>query len=492
MKRVKSLILLVNTLSKVEKKSIYLHSGLTGGKKIYMDLFELIDKLKIDNSADLLKHYTLKHTKASFHPEVKYLYDFILNVLVKLKINQDNNFNLHRKLLNAKILKDRNLDSDYYSMLQQIDIEANEFSSYHISLEIKRMELDFLRENSFKGLSERQLLKKQYKISETLKILRQINEQSSLYELLLHRIEKTPSSRSELQKKYYSDLLISEISVVSSLNKEVFEIQKLHQLFQAHYLSNMGDYKSALNSFFELDKLFSANQSLWKDYPLYYVSVLEGILKSLKANGLYSEMPYFIEKLGTLHCVSLSSQTEIACIQFIYIAESYIYAERYIECLELIDKYKESLIQKEILLTPYRYLQLSLQLAIIYLLNKKHSLARRQLIKIISSEAYSDFSLFRIVQLINLLIYYELGDVDFISSQIRSLKRQNRINKKVSNLEDFLYYFLSIDIMTLNQHKKEELRLKIEKEFELIKNKNEERDLQSIFDLRKWMLLQLN
>lgn len=487
MKKVKSLILLIKTLSRSEKKSIYLNSELTKGDKAYMELFKLIDKQKVEDSSLLFQLFTKKYPKASFHPEVKYLYDFILSTLVRIKTNQDKSFSLHQKILNARILKERNLDTDYHSLLKQLEKEAEEICNHHLLMVIRRMELDFLRTNSFCDISEKALLKKQHKTNDTLKTIRQIHEQSSLYELLLHRIEKTPLSYND-QRAFFNDLIVSEITLVSNLNRDVFEIQKLHQLFQAHYLSYIGDHRSALNSFIELDNLFNNNKVLWNNPPLYYVSVLEGILESLMGNELYDIMPYFIDRLKLISHSSVPFQTEVAAIELVYSIGINIKLNKYDKCLSIIDQYQLTLIQKIDLLTPFRYLQVSLYLSIAYLLNKKYTLARKQIVGIINSDSYTTFSLFKSIQLINLIIYYELGDHDYLSSQIRSIKRINKINKKESKFENLLFYFLGIDIIALNEKKQLDLKKKIEVEFTAIESISEEKQFYLFFDFKSWML----
>jgi len=53
------------------------------------------------------------------------------------------------------------------------------------------------------------------------------------------------------------------MSIVASSNIDSFEIKELHQLFQANYLISVGDYKSALHSFYELNSLLENNKHLW-------------------------------------------------------------------------------------------------------------------------------------------------------------------------------------------------------------------------------------
>lgn len=488
MKKINSLILLINSLSKSEKKAIYLHSNLTKGKKVYMELFALIDKQKINESVELQEEFQRLYSNASFHPVASYLYDFILKTLVRIKTNQDKEFTIYQKIMMSKVLEERNLNSEYFDMIQQLKDEADAIHNYNLLLTIQRMELDYLRTNEFEDTSEQNLLRKQLKTNESLKILRQINEQSSLYELLMLRVQKTKSTQADSHRQFLNDLIVSEISLVSNLNKDVFEIQKLHQLFQAQYLIHVGDFKSALNSFIELDKLFDNNKQQWSNSPMYYARVLEGILGSLNGISAYGKMDYFLQKLEVLEHPSIPFQVEIACIRFIYTVSPLLKKKEYRECKKIIGCYEKELISKIDQLTPYRYLQLSLYLSIIYLRNKEIVKARKQMTHIINSDSYAGLYLFRTIQIINLIIHYELGDEDIITSRIRSIKRLNRIQRTNSRLEDLLFHFLSTDIISQTERKKELLKKKINDEFEKIETSNSDTKLLSVFNIKEWML----
>lgn len=453
-----------------------------------MKLFSLVDKDKITDDRELKQRFQEEYSNALFHPTVNYLYNFILTTLVQIKINQDKEMGLYQKLMMAKVLEEKKLINEYYEILQQLEKESNELHNYNLLLTIQRMELNHLRTNDFKDISEQKLLRKQNRANESLKILRQINEQSSLYELLLLRMQKTDSKLSEAHQQFFTDLIVSEISLVSSLNKDVFEIQKLHQLFQAHYLIYVGDYKSALNSFIELDELFNNNKQQWNSPPMYYVRVLEGVLESLNGIKAYDKMQYFLEKLKLLDYPSVSFQTEIACIRFVYTVTPHLNDKQYTKCLKVIEQFEEELISKKDILTPYRYLQLSLYLSIIYFHNKDLSKARRSITRIINSNSYVDLSLFRPIQIINLIIHYELGNIDIITSRIRSIKRSNKLKKTNSNLENILFHFLGVNLISKTSVKNEKLRERIHKEFIDIESDNEYKRIFSYFDLKSWML----
>ncbi|MGG6550407.1 UNVERIFIED_CONTAM: hypothetical protein NY100_33930, partial [Prevotella sp. 15_C9] len=75
-------------------------------------------------------------------------------------------------------------------------------------------------------MDEKKLLNKQYKMNNTLKNIRQLNEQSSLHELLKLRMLNRGASRSLEETQKLDDLVTSEISIVASAGVENFEIKK--------------------------------------------------------------------------------------------------------------------------------------------------------------------------------------------------------------------------------------------------------------------------
>jgi hypothetical protein len=178
--------------------------------------------------------------------------------------------------------------------------------------------LEYLLSLNFPDTDEKTLLNKHFKVNETLRVTQKIHQQSVLYELLKHRMIYKGNARSEKQRTELNDLVVSEMSIVASSNLENFEINKLHQLFQANYLISVGDYKSALHSFYELNNLLEGNKHLWSNPPIYYVFTLEGVLDSLRSLRNYDGMTHFVQQLKKLNTPSPSFNTNVTCLIFLY------------------------------------------------------------------------------------------------------------------------------------------------------------------------------
>lgn len=491
MSKINSLILLIKSLSKSEKKAVYVRSNLNNAPKEYITLFKFIDKDNINDTAKLAQLLKEKYPKAFFPAITSYLYSFILKILVDIKQNQDAVYSLYNSISAANILYERNLYSDYREMLEKLICKAKDIENYYLLLILERMELSFFIKEGFDGLSEKEILDKQHKVNETLKTIRQINEQSTLYELLRFYLENKPTSNNLSSRQLFNDLVVSEMSLVSNLKHDVFEINKLHQLFQAHYLISTGDYRSAFNCFIELNNMFEQNRHLWNNPPAYYMFVLEGVLESLRGIRKFDKMPYFLDKLKQLTGYSIYFQAELQSIDFIYSVVPYTDTKDYANSLLIIEEYKDFLFSKRGLLNPQRDLQISLILSIIYLMTRDYSLAKKQLTHIISADTYESVWLFRLIQLINLLIYYELNDFEFVTSSIRAIKRQNRIKNRKSKIEKVLFRFLNTDLFSLSKTKKEALYKKFQAELDNIAYVDDDAMLLSKFDFKEWILVHL-
>ena len=135
-----------------------------------------------------------------------------MRVLVDIKQYQDQEYGLYNKVLKAKLLLERNLNSDSFSLIQQLHSAAEGLGNYYLSLIVRRMELDHILLEEFDGFTEKDLIQKENQINDTLKIVRQINEQAYLYELLRYRIQKHQYVGSSLKLQAFNDLIISEIT----------------------------------------------------------------------------------------------------------------------------------------------------------------------------------------------------------------------------------------------------------------------------------------
>ncbi len=449
-----SLIQLINSLTKQEKKefSIYISNK---SEKDYIFLFRLIDDKKISDPEELKQCFLKAKPTSSFNTVIIYLFDLLIEILTKLRTEQDSYYLLFNDLLHARVLYEKSMYQECFHVLKKVKEKAVYYENHFALLVAQRLELNYLLTLDFEEVDEKKLLNKQYKMKNTLKSISQLNEQSSLYELLKHRMLNRGDSRSLAETQKLDDLVTSEISIVASAGVENFEIKKNHQLFQANYFVTVGDYKAAFNSFVELNKLFEENTHLWNNPPVYYLMTVEGMLESLRIMRNYEGMNYFIEKLGKLSSPSSSFQLNVAYVIFIYRLFSYIDRGEFEQAGLWITEHQASLIDKMPLL---KQAEMSLYIALVYLGNGEYRKARRRLSTTIGRGHLYSLPLFRTIRIVNVMIHYELGDVDYIQSEIRSMRREMTKNRGHNlKVESFLLKFLNYSFVDKSRKKRAEI-----------------------------------
>jgi len=351
-----------------------------------------------------------------------------------------------------------------------------------------RLELEYLLSLNFPIVDEKTVLNKHLRINETINFIRKVNEQSSLYELLKYRIVNYGSVRSQEQKINLNDLVVSEMSIVAGPSLESFEIKKLHQLFQANYLISVGDYKSALRSYMELNTLFENNKNLWDNPPIYYLHTQEGVLDSLRSIRNYEGMEYFVNQLRKLKTPSASFNANVFCLIFLYELFPKLDRGDFTAALMHLNRYQDELFSKINLLGLTRQAELSLYSALICLTAREYNRAHKYLNMIIlKGKNYYYLPLYRTIRLVNLMILNALKDFKLISYETRSLKREMKEFKIGYKIEKTMLFFLNKQNLPITTKKREELWKKIAPDLEEIRQDIFEQQVLRIFDFTAWI-----
>lgn len=480
-----TLMLLVSSLSKGEKRYFKLYTSLQQSQKDYLLLFDLMQNGV--NRDEIKIIFSKKLPDASYEATSKYLYKVLTDCLLHLRTEQDKNSKLVSGILKANIMFDKSLYEEGFKQLRKVQASAEEYEQYIIQLWAARLELYYLCNLNFHNISESELIQKQMKIQKILKYALNIHQHTSLYELLRHRLLYKGSIRTQKQKDELNDLVLSELNIISNPLAETFDSFKTHLLFQAHYFITISDYKSALKTFYELNELFEEHNYLWMDSPIDYLSTIEGILDSLYTIGSYDEMDFFLEKLKYIENQSVYINVMIQRVLFIYKVAGYLDRGEVEKAEPLKNEFEETLFKKIHLLDLSKQAEVYLYTALIYIGNNNLSKANYYLNRILlESKLYFALPIYRTFRLIHLLVHYELGNHDYIEYETRSIKRSlSTSHNKTYLLEKIILRFIQHSIPS----PADKIRLweKLKAEFELISINKYEIQLLKIFDFKSWI-----
>jgi hypothetical protein len=488
MSRFTSLIQIINSLSKSERKKISSVMDTKNNNSDYSLLYKLIENRQIVNHDIIKREFQTKRPGAAFNTAVNYLFEMILGNLSELRADQDSFFNLSNRLMHVKILFEKSIYDECFLSLEKIQHDALKFENYNMLLIAQKTELDYLLCLNFPEMTEQELLSKQMKLNDTIKKLRKVNEHASLYELLKYRILNRGSARSKKHIQELNDLIVSEMSIVSGTSFDNFEIKKNHKLFQSNYLIFVGDYNTALHSFYELHSIFEQNKHLLSNPPIYYLMTIEGVLESLRNIRNYDGMQYFIEQLQQIESSSLHFKLQVKCVIFLYSIFPLIDTGRFSDALVLIDAHHDEIYSKISMLILERQIQLSLYTAIILYGCKDFIKAKKSITKIISGEKrIFSAPLLRTTRLVNLMILNELNEFDYIDMEVRSIKREIQNKENTFQIEQLMLKVIGKSLIELKNKDRELLWEKTQIKIIELKKSKFELQLLHIFDFTAWI-----
>ena len=285
-----------------------------------------------------------------------------------------------------------------------------------------------------------------------------------------------------------NDLVLAEMSLSAS-SKNSLEACKLHQMFQSRYLMIIGDSKSAFRSFRELNDLFENNPQFWTNPPFYYVSVLQGILDNLRSTHNYDKMPYFIERLRKIDSSSARFKIHVATLVFLYELFILLDTGDFAAAKHHLDLHQNSILMKKEQMDLFRRAEISLYTALTYIGLGDWKRARKALnYEIIDDKKIYNFSSYRIIRLVSLIIYYELHETEYLYTKIRLMKRQILKVRKMYRIELLLLDFLNNDKWQLaSSEKRRKMQEKLKAELENIRNDVFESQLLRYFDFTAWI-----
>lgn len=489
MKRVDAVISLVNSLSKSEKKHISQQVVQGQEGKDYLLIYDLIAGSRRPDGSAVKAEFLRRRPGASFEVSVQYLYDKLLEALLPLRRQRDTTCDLLNDLGKVRMLYDRSLFEECFELLGDTILTAREHENYEMLLIAQKLELEYLLRLNFPAMTEQELYHRHFILNDALKKIRDITEQSALHNLLKWRLSRR-SIRTAQQKQAMNDLVINESCIVSSsAERDNFELMRNHRLFQANYLMGTGDRRAALEAYKELDRLFDENPRRLENPPIYYLSVIEGALAGLRSTGCYDEMPYFLDKLRALVADAQPEfRINATCLLFQYELFPYMDRGDFAACSQLMERYREELYEREAWLSPIRRSELLLYTALVHLGMQRRKEAKQCIGRAMIDHNIKYLPLMRTIRLVQLIVYYELGETELIRHESRSVVRKLASPREQTfRTERLILRFLNRKELPVLRREREAYREKIAPLVEEIYNDKYERQLLCLFDFIAWM-----
>ncbi len=298
---------LIHSLSKSEKRYFKIYSAIQAGNKLYIKLFDLIDKQKQYDEKELKSK--LKTT--AFPPTKVYLYNLILKSL-RLQEQHDNKKKSVQDLLeNAQALLRKGLYIQSYKQLIKAKKIAMKFEQLPQLIEIYQMEhaianasghldiLEKLYDGSNKefhfvisALQEQFEYRKginliSYKSIQAGKMLRSKKEKEEIENKIAHLLNKNPSECLSYKAKIFH-----------------YNVGELY-----NYANN--NFQEAYNQSYKAICHFESDFDMLNQEMSNYINSMSNIMNSLMKMKKYREMMSLINKMKQLPIESLREKVRV-------------------------------------------------------------------------------------------------------------------------------------------------------------------------------------
>jgi hypothetical protein len=480
---------LVRSLSGPEKRYFRLHIKKQSGPKDYLSLFNIINSTKTSDLSQLNEKFRKLHPNTSIDNSARYLIKLLTDCLIQSKTEKDLFFQSLQGLMRVRILQERSLAEEGYRQLKKLRRGAVDAQQHLIEYFTYRYELDYLSDLNFAGLSDRGLVNIQMEAKKSLRNLNHLQDHYSLFELLKYRIIRSGHIASEESKNELNDLILSEMALVANKANNNFTTQKLHLLFQSFFLMNIGDYPSALKSFHELNRLFEQGLHLLDNPPLDYLSSLNGTLDSLHITGNYESMPPFTEKVSWLDQAAYpeyfryQARKTVALYQLAMLTGE----GKFREAMDYIRSFEPSFLKAYELVDEERQWELYFYCSLTCFGNRDLKKAHIYIRDIMRDwKPRPQLVICRAIRLLDMIIYVEKRDTDYLEYEIRSYRRFSRQGK--NSLQTERLVLKAVQLLSSGKGRKLMLDRKTLRGIQEIRQNKYEKRLLKYFDFTEWIL----
>lgn len=488
MKPSEDLFLLIKSLSKTEKgyfqKYVQLYSA--GKENNYIKLFNAIEKQTHYDEAKIIQQYKKETFVKQLTVTKNYLYKLILKSLRTYYAEISTDSQLKIMLHEAEILIAKQLYGHALKHVEKIKEKATQYEFYNCLLDALNIERSLL----LKTKKIKQLEEEYEKISvtekEAIERLKNIQFYKSESNQLYNHYLKTGETQSKDTLKQASALL--EHSLMKNEEMALSVTAKCYfNKIKSTYFFISCNYKEALVytkkyiSYLEQNSTILSLRSLVSEY----LNVLSLCIKL----SAFEDFSFYLKRVRD---PSLYLQ-EKESIKYFAFSSSYLLELKKDISLKSLGKGEEICNQlKQYLKEHAQYMHRDFAIvsyayiSIMYFYKKSYKQALKWINEAINnSDTSARIDVHCFIRVFNLLIHYELGNLDLIENNYTTTYNYMKRNSKLSSFETKILKYIKEIISIEKIESKKELFKKLYQELSADKIKIEN-EFFSIFDFKAW------
>lgn len=472
---------LIKSLTKSEKRAFRLSASSNKNATKYIAIFDAIDAQTVYDEAALKHKFRNEKWVNRFNAAKDYVYNLLLDNLAIHSQKNKTSYQLHDLIMHIRVLQSKGFYNRSLKLLEKGKRMAAETDDYVSLLEL--LGLENVNHVSGVNADNNELVWAQQK--EILTWLENEYSYNQLYKMayeLLHRNGSREKKLEDWSVLMKSDLLLDIKSALTFSAKR--------QFLTVHYLFAFSQGKSIelQQWILKINALFEANPGCIISQPVNYTYMLLNLHDSYLHQKQFKNAFLTIEKLQSFCPTEMLKEHE----RLTYLIEyGAVYCE--IATLNALGRFDESQKKMVLLFSLFKNHQLHISPNIInrhhYLLAKlffglgQFKKSQQALGEIIKKGMHAQRGdLIRKSYILLFLVYYELGKIELLTYNIRSVKRLMQLSGSLNELEQALFKLVS---QLLNGFNDKEL---VRQDLNLVKQVRESGDyVPSYIEISDWV-----
>lgn len=419
---------LIQSLTKSEKRFFKLHSSLQSGDKNYLRLFDAIDRMKEYDETALKKVFKGEKFIRHLPSEKNHLYRLILKALRAYHGENSISSILKQEIKNIEILYTKALFEECNKFLVRAKKLAVQHEKFYYLFELINWEKMLLEEAFEDGQFTRDLDSLIEEEREVIEKLRNLAEYHVLYSKINYVFRSGGYVRTEENKAIVDEIVNHPLikGKNTALSKRAATICYYTQGF-----CNManGDYKTALEKFKRVKEILDGVPHLKDDLAKRYVRTVSNIVNchiDLAEYKEAEEMILFLRALPEKEEAFSSADISVNVFRNAGLAQMLISQKTgdYARGVKDAEELMKTLSELEGKMHKEHELTFFYQFAHIYFLAGQHNKALYWINKLLNdNENNLRQDVYSYVRLFNLVVHYELGNLDLLEYTLKSTAR---------------------------------------------------------------------
>jgi len=481
---------LIRTLTKSEKRFFKLQSSLQSGDKNYVRLFDLIEKMEAYDE-DLVKK-TFKGEKFIKHlpSEKNHLYKLILKSLRSYYSETSIASSLKQEIKNVEILYNKGLFDECTKFIERAKKTAIRYEKFYYLFELISWEKTLLEEAFENGrfVDLDSLIQEE---QEVLDKLQNLTAYHVLYSKINYVFRSGGYSRTEENTRIINE--IEEHPLIKGKNTALSNrATTICYYTQAFCNVAKGNTETALEKYRKVKQVLDDHTDLRTDLAKRYIRTLSQIIQCLLESKQFEEAEKQISQLKQLSEVegfdtpdaSARIQTELILSNL----KKFIHTARFNEGVAVmtpeieLTKSQEPVLHKEITLRMYYYM------AYLHFGAGQHSKALHWLNRVINdNENDLRQDLYGYARLFNIVVHYELGNIELLEYTIKSTARYLQKRNRDFEIEKLILDQFKKLIRLRTASSKKDQFLDFQSKLSVLAKHEDGKALLRYFDFQTWL-----